>query len=61
MRMSPIIMCLNTWSPVDGAVWVGSGGVDLWEEVCHGGELRLQSYISLTVYPLWFLLRARDV
>lgn len=37
MRMSPIIMCLNTWSPVGGAVWVGSGGVGLLEEVCHGG------------------------
>lgn len=36
MRMlPPRLRCLNTLSPVGGAVWVGIGGVTLPEEVYH--------------------------
>lgn len=29
---------VNAWSPGGGTVWEGSGGVALFEEVCHGKQ-----------------------
>lgn len=48
---------LNTWSPVCGDVWVGSGGVALLEEVCPWEQvLRFQKQHAIP--SSFFLLSA---
>lgn len=52
---------LNTWSLIDGTVWIGLGSMTLPEKVCHWRQtLRVQRLRTpvCSVYWLWFKMLA---
>lgn len=64
MRMTTIGWRLNSWSPLDGTVWVNLEGVALLEVVCYVTGAKLwgfQSQEPFPVHSVYLLLMVGDV